>query len=176
MNLHDPSRLELVDALRGFALMGLFLVHMVELFELYWLAPRPDWAFEWTMWLFAGKSFALFALCFGLSFYIIMDRARGRGVDFTGRFAWRLAILLALGLLHGLVYRGEILQILALLGLLLIPFDRVRDNRVLIGLALFFFLQPFLFVRMFAALGGADWALEPPFFIVEDTLPIAATG
>ena len=174
--MHDPSRLELVDALRGFALMGLFLVHMVELFELYWLAPRPDWAFEWTMALFAGKSFALFALCFGLSFFIIMDRARARGVDFTGRFAWRLTILLAFGLLHGLVYRGEILQILALLGLLLIPLDRIRDNRLLLALALLLFLQPLLLARTLAALDGAAWALQPPFFTVESTLPIAATG
>ena len=174
--MHDPSRLELVDALRGFALMGLFLVHMVELFELYWLDPRPDWAFESTMAMFAGKSFALFALCFGLSFFIIMDRARARGIDFTGRFAWRLQILLAIGLVHGLVYRGEILQILALLGLLLLLFDRIRANRVLVGLAFVLLLQPLLIVRMLAALDGAAWALQPPFFMVDDTLPIAGTG
>ena len=174
--MHDPSRLDLLDALRGFALMGLFLVHMVELFELYWLDPQPNAAFEWTMALFAGKSFALFALCFGISFFIIMDRARTRGVDFTGRFAWRLLILLAIGLVHGLVYRGEILQILALLGLLLLLFDRIRDNRILLLLALIVLLQPLLIARAFAALDGAAWALQPPFFTVEDTLPVAAEG
>jgi uncharacterized protein len=176
METHDPSRLELVDALRGFALMGLFLVHMVEMFELHWLDPQPDPAFAWTMTLFAGKSFALFALCFGLSFFIIMDRARGRGVDFAGRFAWRLLVLLAIGLVHGLVYRGEILQVLAPLGLLLLLFDRIRDNRILLLLALALFLQPMLIVRAFAALDGAAWALQAPFFTREPTLAIAAEG
>ena len=37
-------------------------------------------------------------------------------------------------------------------------------------------LQPLLFVRMLAALEGAAWALDPPFFMVDDTLAIAGTG
>ena len=81
---NDPARLELVDGVRGFALMGLFLVHSVELFELYWVHPVPDPWFDATMAVFAGKAFSLFALCFGLSFSIIMDRTRRRGVDFRG--------------------------------------------------------------------------------------------
>ncbi len=88
-------RMEGLDALRGFALMGLFLVHMPELYELYWAHPVTDPT--QLMWhdviftVFAGKSFALLALCFGVSFFIIMDRAAKRGVDFTGVScgAWR---------------------------------------------------------------------------------------
>lgn len=174
--MHDPSRLVLVDALRGFALMGLFLVHMVELFELYWLAPRPDPAFDWTMAIFAGKAFALFALCFGLSFAIIMERARARGVDFTARFAWRLTILLLIGLLHGLVYRGEILQILALLGLSLLMFDRISDNRILVAFAILFLAQPLLLLRVIAAMDGAGWSLPPPLFMTDDSLAAAGRG
>ena len=174
--MHDDSRLELVDALRGFALMGLFLVHMVEQFELFWLAPRPDPAFDWTMAIFAGKAFALFALCFGLSFFIVMDRARARGTDFTGRFAWRLAILLAIGLLHSLVYRGDILQILAVLGLLLLLFDRIGDCRILVALAVLLLAQPLLLLRTFAALDGAGWALQPPLFTTDSGLAVAGNG
>ena len=36
------KRIDMVDALRGFALLGLFMVHCVERFELYWLDPQPD--------------------------------------------------------------------------------------------------------------------------------------
>ena len=35
----QQSRIDLVDALRGYALMGLFLIHMVEYYEIYWLKP-----------------------------------------------------------------------------------------------------------------------------------------
>ncbi len=33
------ARLDVVDVLRGFALAGLFLVHMMESYELYWAHP-----------------------------------------------------------------------------------------------------------------------------------------
>lgn len=158
------GRLEMVDALRGYALMGLFLVHMIEYFELYWLDPRPSAVHDWVFALFAGKAYALFALCFGFSFYIIMHRARERGVDFSARFVWRLVVLAAIGWLHGLVYRGDIIVVLAPLGLLLVPIDRIRDNRPLAMLAALCFLLPFPLFRLVAGLEGAGWANQPPHF------------
>jgi uncharacterized membrane protein YeiB len=70
----------------------------------------PDWVFA----LFAGKTFSLLALCFGFSFWVMMERAARRGSDFSLRFAWRLALLAGIGWLHGLVYRGDIIVVLAL--------------------------------------------------------------
>ena len=96
-----------------------------------------------------------------MSFFIIMDRAARRGVDFTGRFVWRLALLAAMGLLHGLWYRGDVLEVLAVMGLFLLPFYRVRSNRVLLAVAVFFLLQPLMLVRIAFALGGASWANQP---------------
>jgi uncharacterized protein len=154
----------LVDALRGFALMGLFLVHSIELFELYWAHPKPGPVVDGVFGLFAGKSFALFALCFGLSFFILMDRAAKRGSDFSGRFVWRLTLLLLLGFAHSLLYRGDILEVLGLLGIPLVLFNRIKSLRLLLGLAAFFLLQPGLIVRALAAAGGAAWANQPPLF------------
>ena len=83
---------------------------MPELFELYWAHPVTDPT--QLMWhdtiftIFAGKSFALLALCFGVSFFIIMDRAAKRGTDFTGRFLWRLALRGGMGVLHHAVIVG----------------------------------------------------------------------
>jgi uncharacterized protein len=169
-------RLELVDALRGFALLGLFLVHCIELFELYWAHPAPGPVFDWVFGLFAGKSYALFALCFGLSFYLIMHGAAQRGEDFRGRFAWRLALLLTIGLLHGLVYRGDILQILALLGLSMLLFDRIGSNKLLLALAALCFLQLPLLLRAWAASQGADWAVQSPLFLTDTTMPALTDG
>jgi uncharacterized protein len=160
----QPSRMALVDALRGFALMGLFLVHCIELFELYWAHPKPGPVVDWVFGLFAGKSFALFALCFGLSFFILMDRAARRGVDFSGRFVWRLTLLFLIGVAHSLLYRGDILEVLGLLGIPLVLFNRIQSRRVLLALAAFFLLQPALIVRALAASGGAAWASQPPLF------------
>ena len=97
------NRIVMVDGLRGYALLGLFMVHCVERFELYWLDPVPDPWFDGVMAIFAGKAFAVFALLFGFSFATIMANERGRGGDYTVRFAWRLALLFAIGTLHALV-------------------------------------------------------------------------
>ena len=165
-NTAGAPRMENLDALRGFALFGLFMVHMPELFELYWLVPATD-PFQLkvhnAVWLLlAGKAFALMALCFGVSFFIMMDSAARRGGDFSLRFAWRLLLLGAMGLLHGLWYRGDILEVLAVMGLFLLPFHRVRSNRVLLALAALLLLQPLMLVQIVAGLLGAEWANRPP--------------
>lgn len=170
------ERMDVVDALRGFALMGLFILHCTEFFELFWAHPDYGWVHTWTFGLFGGKAFALFALCFGLSFHIIMDRSARRGTDFTLRFAWRLAILIGFGILHGLVYRGDILLVLAPLGLLLLALNRIRNNWVLLGIAIVFYLQPSQVVRLIAALAGADWALAPPMFWGDPTFETFLNG
>lgn len=172
----QQARLELIDSLRGYALLGLFLVHCVEMFELYWANPVGGPVVEWTFGLFAGKSFALFALCFGISFYIIMERAKQNGVDFTRRFAWRLLILFIFGLMHQIIYRGDILAVLALVGLLLIPMDRIRSDRMLMALGFILLLQIPLFVRAWAALQGAGWANHPFLFSLDQSLPILMDG
>ena len=165
-NTTTVPRMENLDALRGLALFGLFMVHMPELFELYWLVPATD-PFQLkvhdTVWLLlAGKAFALMALCFGVSFFILMDSASRRGGDFSLRFAWRLLLLGLMGLLHGLWYRGDILEVLAVMGLFLLPFHRVRDNGVLLVLAAALLLQPLMLVQIVAGLLGAEWANRPP--------------
>jgi uncharacterized protein len=114
MNTNPTSqRIIVVDSLRGFALFGLFIVHMVEYFELFWYAPEWGWVHDTIFFMFGGKAYAIFALLFGLSFFIIMDNQARRGVDFRWRFAWRLTLLAAMGYLHGLLYSGDILQVLA---------------------------------------------------------------
>lgn len=138
--------------------MGLFLIHMVEYFELYWYQPEPGPINTWTFFLFGGKSYAMFALLFGVSFFIIMESQARKGVDFGARFLWRLAVLLALGFVHGLVYGGDILQILAVTGLILVPLYR-RSNTTVLVLSLFFIFQgPALLLFGYAnTIGGASY-------------------
>jgi len=159
-----PSRLEIVDGLRGYALFGLFLVHMTGYFELYNARPVPSLVQDTVLWLFLGKSFSLLAICFGFSFFIMMDGARRRGESFTGRFAWRLFLLLIIGWLHSLIYRGDIIAVLATAGFILIPFDKVGSNRVLLIAAGLLLLQPFLIYRIIAGHMGYAWALAEPLF------------
>jgi uncharacterized protein len=135
------ERLNVVDALRGFALMGIALVHFME--QYYgWMPPSEhsnytqhipsDGVFEMVVnILLRGKFFMLFSFLFGLSFFLQMDHATAKGDNFSGRFLWRLVILFAIGFVHHLFYRGDILTVYALLGIPLIAFYKVSDKLIL---------------------------------------------
>lgn len=142
------KRIEIIDALRGFSLAGIVFCHMLENFV---ASPMPTEAIEamnpglidqiadgLVSFFFRGKFFALFSFLFGLSFFIQMDNGSKRGHYFGGRFLWRLLILLAIGFVHSMFYRGDILTIYALLGILLIPFYKVNTKWVLCIAALLF--------------------------------------
>ncbi|PVX28553.1 DUF418 domain-containing protein [Sphingomonas pokkalii] len=170
------DRLDVVDILRGFALMALFLVHIIESYELFWATEKPGIISETVFALFMGKSFSLLALCFGFSFFILMDRAAARGVDFSARFAWRLLILFGIGFLHSLIYRGDIIQTLAALGFVLLLVNRVRSNRLLLAAACFCFAGPSLIVQLVAAASGAAWANGVALSSVDPGMPIYLSG
>lgn len=158
-----PQRVELVDALRGFALMGICLVHFMEYFELYWINQDPTFLHNFIFFVFAGKAYAIFALMFGLSFFIIMDNQAKKGVNSSYRFAWRLLILLAIGYIHTLYYLGDILSVLGVIGLSLLFVQRL-DNRWLVALALLCLLQLPFYYQFFAALNNLPGANENPAF------------
>ena len=173
-----PARIAPVDSLRGFALFGLFVVHMIEFFELYWMSPAnpPGLVHQIIFGLFGGKAFALLALCFGFSFHILFDRARAKGEDFATRFAGRMILLFLFGVVHALVYRGDIITVLAVFGLLLIPLDRVKSNGLLLAIALICFAQPMLVARLFAAEAGTAWGLAAPGFYSDPAMAVYAKG
>lgn len=76
---NSTHRITQIDAYRSYAVFGLFIVHCVELFELHWFDPKPTAVFDTVFLLFAGKAFAMFALSFGISHFIISERAIARG-------------------------------------------------------------------------------------------------
>ena len=159
-------RIELVDALRGFALLGLCLIHGLEHWDLLinpesspvWLQAIDPIVHDVVFFLFAGKAFAIFSFMFGLSFFIQMDRQAARGVDFRWRFLWRLALLAVIGYLHGLVYCGDVVIIFAVLGVALVPLEKL-STKTLVVLSLFLVLNPSSLNKLFVVLG--DPALDP---------------
>jgi len=164
-----PARNSLIDTLRGFALVGVFVAHMFEQYEIYWAAPQENLLHKLVATFVMGKAVALLTLCFGLSFFLLMDRAAQRGVDFSKRFAWRMAILAMIGVVHGVLYRGDILILFGTLGLLLIPFYRA-SNRLVLILAAILLAQPWEIARIALAATGAGWANHAPLFF-SDTGP-----
>jgi uncharacterized protein len=160
---HSSERIAVVDVLRAFALFGIIINHATTGF-LAGPAPNPlfnvfgaldDAVIKLAEILTFGKFFAIFSFLFGLSFAIQMQNAERKNAHFSGRFAWRLVILFAIGLAHSLFFSGDILTTYALLGLLLIPF-RKRTNKTLIITALI------LILNIPGLLLGVAQTLAPP--------------
>lgn len=145
---NSTHRITQIDAYRSYAVFGLFIVHCVELFELHWFDPKPTAEFDTVLLLFAGKAFAMFALSFGISHFIISERAIARRESFVARYAWRLALLILIGLLHTAIYRGDILVLLGIAGLLLLPIDQRKNGWVLGVLATGLLVNVPLIVRL----------------------------
>ena len=148
--LPKTPRIELVDALRGFAVMAILLVHNVEhfIFPVYptespeWLNILDKGTFDMVFSLFGGKAYAIFALLFGFTFYIQCENQRRKGKDFGYRFLWRLVLLVGFATLNAAFFPGgDVLLLFAIMGLVLFVVRNWSDKAVLIA-AIFFTLQP----------------------------------
>lgn len=165
-------RITVVDALRGFALVSIMLLHNIERFEVFgFQADLPQWmlAVDKVIWdtfffLFGGKSYAIFALLFGLTFYIQTANQAKLGNDFRVRFLWRLFLLIGFGIINTLFYQGEILILYALVGVFIVPFAKL-NNRVILIFALFFLLQPILWVKTIIAFNNPAAVAPTPAYM-----------
>lgn len=160
------TRIDVADILRGIAIGGIVLIHFIEHLNLY-VFPEPSnefWAamnkgvWDTTFFLLAGKMYAIFAMLFGLSFYIQHDNQAQKGVDFRPRFAWRMVLLMLFGLFDLLFFNGDILFVYAACGFLVIPFIRASD-KVIAWATVIMLLQPVELAYMIA--GAIDPSIAP---------------
>lgn len=134
--MNRSRRIDVVDALRGFALMGILLLHNVEKYNFSAQPDMPvDFLRSWDahVWstlflLFGGKSYAIFSMLFGFSFWVQYSRMRDKGYDMGRRFVWRLSILFGFGLLHSTYYSGDLLIFYSSFGLLLVVLRKASDK------------------------------------------------
>ncbi|MET8526795.1 DUF418 domain-containing protein [Micromonospora sp. NPDC005172] len=135
------QRLHDVDALRGFALLGIFVVNITFMASGYPGNLTTDPAFSSVLddaarllsAVFVDmKFYILFSFLFGYSFTLQMKAAERAGAAFGPRMLRRIAGLLILGALHTvLLYSGDILMTYAVVGVVLLAMRRVRDRTVL---------------------------------------------
>lgn len=169
---NTKQRLVVVDALRGFAIVSIMLLHNIEHFDLYFGAEGlPAWmqSLDKVIWgimffLFSGKSYAIFALLFGLTFFIQMDNQAKKGNDFRARFAWRLLLLFGFGIINSAFFQGDILTIYAALGLLLIPYTKI-SNTVILVVACLLMLLPVEIVHLIRAFQQPDTPVGDPIWL-----------
>lgn len=135
------ERIAVLDALRGWALLGILLVnatfYSTPLQAILWqtkLGSGWNRAVEIAVSvLVEGKFLAIFAFLFGYGAVLFQTRAEARGRSFGRLFRRRLFLLLLFGLAHGLLlWFGDILLHYALLGFVLLAFHRAKPRTLLL--------------------------------------------
>jgi len=177
--ISSNERHHVLDALRGFALFGIFLANIRFFSGWEFLGAEQRNALAGNahelidflnLAIIDGKFYTLFAFLFGLGFALQLQRLEGRGAAATRIYLRRTTILLGFGLIHLFVFWvGDILTPYALLGFVLLAVRNWSD-RTLLVVAGVSFLVPVIGYVLFWRLGidqslglyAVAYALMPP--------------
>lgn len=113
------ERIEVLDVIRGFALIGIFLMN-IEFFnrstnEMGEGIPHGLTGLNWLaafgiQYFVTGKFWTMFSVLFGMGFAVMLTRAQARGSDFIRPYIRRVAALAVFGILHTVfLWPGDIL-------------------------------------------------------------------
>ena len=130
----QKKRYVILDALRGFAILGIILANFPE-FSLWTFSDPSSWTATDRVtraiqtFLVDGKFYTLFSLLFGMGFSIQLTNAEGK----LRTFYRRMAVLFIIGLLHlCLLWSGDILMLYALCGMVLPLFRKLPTKNLLL--------------------------------------------
>ena len=139
------QRIEALDVVRGFALLGIFLMN-IEFFNRTFATfneglPRDltgiDWAAGWLVAYFVqGKFWTIFSLLFGMGFAVMMVRAEQAGREFKSVYLRRVLALAVFGAAHYIfLWQGDILFSYAIAALMLMIVLYGKTKPLLISIA-----------------------------------------
>ena len=146
------KRIKKLDALRGFALLGVCMANYKELtlYAFYDVghtinvkADMGDTIANFLLYfLVDGKFYTIFSVLFGIGFSIIIGNAMQRRANGMRFFYRRMLLLLGFGLAHlMLLWSGDILMLYAAMGMFLPLFWNCSENTIL-RWAVFFLCLP----------------------------------
>lgn len=141
--IEQQDRIQTLDILRGFAILGIFIVNMGMINSPYiylygsniemWTGIGDQIADAFIVLLAQGKFYTLFSFLFGLGFILFMERAEQKVARPRLLFLRRLVILFLIGIIHAYFFwYGDILMTYAVSGLLLFAFYRAQPKTLVI--------------------------------------------
>ena len=144
---YPHKRIESIDALRAFALLGILIVHTSQLYnfnnEFNDLSYFTDFGYkqiEFIKHYFQNRFVILFSILFGTSFYLIL-----RNPTYSRkRFCWRCILLILFGLINKLFYTTDVLVWYGINGIILsiLPIRKMSATIILL-LAFFIYVLSF---------------------------------
>ncbi len=146
--VRESARITSLDLIRGVAVLGILLMNAVHFkfgdapyFNL--IAGGSETWLDWVVGIFGEvfidqKFMGLFALLFGAGMILFIDRASGRGRRAVVLNLWRNVLLLLIGVLHMLLWDGDVLRAYAISAVFLIALRKLPNWALIsVGVALF---------------------------------------
>jgi uncharacterized protein len=128
MKLQDYERVEVIDCIRGLALVGILFINAPYFVDggggSLTIGDFPSlnaWLASAYKILISGKFFTIFSVLFGLSTYIFLSNAERRGDRYVARFLIRSAVLFVIGEIHSRLWTTDIIGTYVVMGLFLLP-------------------------------------------------------
>ena len=118
------DRIGVVDALRGLALLGMFVVHFIDNFSQPPTSAVERGIQQFSRLFLSDRFHTMFAILFGVGFAIQLRRADARGQPIVARYLRRMAALAGFGIVAEIVFGFQILFGYAVWGLVLLPVRR----------------------------------------------------
>jgi len=146
--VRKQNRIEVVDALRGLALLGILLAN-VPFREPVTGLTNLDSILQMGVHLFIDKKFiTIFSILFGFGFYIQLKRAEEKRIAFRAYYLKRMLILLIIGCLHAyLFWFGDIIRDYAICGMFLLLVYKWPSKKILItGIIFTVFITGLVFI------------------------------
>jgi uncharacterized protein len=144
------ERIVFLDILRGFALFGILFANLLTWSGLKYLPIEDiiklgnitdDRNIYHIMKFFVDtKFYTLFSILFGVGFFLQISKNRDNPT-FPGLYLWRMILLLGIGVIHSIIWSGDILSLYALMAMLLLSLRNIPVQRTL-HVALFLFFLP----------------------------------
>jgi uncharacterized protein len=148
------GRIHIIDAIRGLAILGILFANIhswsgYKYIPLESIETLPFFQFDPLFlqlqhWLVDGKFYAIFSMLFGAGFGLQYMKNQQNQPLFISKYRRRLSFLLLFGVLHALLWSGDILTLYALLAFVLVLLRNIPlDSLLALALALLaFFALP----------------------------------
>lgn len=161
--LSAGDRIVALDALRGFALLGILLVNIMSFSGITALGAEVEGAdrivADLTKFFVQGKFLSLFAMLFGIGFCLQTTSLREKGAGLFPIWWRRLAVLFGIGLLHTLLDPAEVLAVYALCAVL-VPIFYQLPGKVVLLVAFVLMGLPHLYTAIVTPVYVAEPAAE----------------
>ena len=158
----ESTRITSLDLIRGVAVLGILLMNAVS-FKfgrvpyLNLSAGGSEIWLDWSVGVFGDifidqKFMGLFSLLFGAGILLFIERAESKDGRPILLNLWRNALLLAMGILHALVWDGDVLTVYAISSLFLIAFRKLpAKGLIALGAGIFLLSVPSALLAQYIA-------------------------